>query len=59
MTQLTTQEIIQIATKVADGFEKQSNEAELANDIQTAITFKDRSIGVRVAINEILKTLSL
>tara|TARA_R110000868_G_scaffold201415_1_gene448967 strand:+ start:691 stop:870 length:180 start_codon:yes stop_codon:yes gene_type:complete len=59
MTQLTTTEIIQIATKVADRFDNQSKEAELTHYLQDAITFKDRAIGVRVAINEILKTLNL
>ena len=59
MTQLTTQEIIQIATKVADRFENQSKEAELNRDWQTAITFKDREIGARTVISQIIKVQAL
>ena len=59
MTQLTTQEIIQIATKVADGFEKKSNDFSKAGDLKNANELLNREIGVRTVITEIYKVLML
>jgi len=57
MKELINQELIQIAEKTAQSFSDQSKEFEKLGDVRNAITCRDREIGVRTAINDILKAI--
>jgi hypothetical protein len=52
---MTTKQIIEVATKVANQFRQQSKAYEANEDLRNAITFQDREIGARTVINELLK----
>ena len=52
---MTTKQIIEVATKVANQFREKSKAYEANGDLRGAITYQDREIGARTVINELLK----
>ena len=56
---MTTKELLQIATKVADDFGKQSDDFSKAGDLKNANELLNREIGARTVITQIYKVLTL